>query len=142
MKKSLKLFALALYVLSASAFAEDAALNVQTCLDANNTVEMMDCFKSKIDQSENNIKHHLKNLKICLAEHKNTVKTTTRSLIRAQKAWDRYRQAQCLFIRDKGEGTIASIDVNICYLNLTEERAQYLKKTYQECVNPESALNS
>jgi uncharacterized protein YecT (DUF1311 family) len=109
--------AAALLGAAALAFAGDAG-NPGEC--TGSTPEMVDCLMAQHA-------HWDKELTIAYQRAmKDAVPAQKEKLREAERAWIKYRDANCEFYA-AGEGTIAQIDAAACLLNMTQKRAEELK---------------
>jgi uncharacterized protein YecT (DUF1311 family) len=94
-----------------------------TCLEKSNgvTVEMINCILAETRRQDTRLNENFKRLLSKLAtERKN-------SLVEAQRAWIRFRDANCGFYGDPEGGSAARMAANECILNSTADRAKELK---------------
>jgi uncharacterized protein YecT (DUF1311 family) len=85
------------------------------------TPEIVDCLNAQRA-------HWDKELAIAYQEAlKNVVPAQRESLRMAERAWIKYRDANCAFY-ERGEGSIARNDATECLRSMTESRARELEK--------------
>jgi uncharacterized protein YecT (DUF1311 family) len=110
------LSAAALLGAAAFAFAGDAG-NLGEC--TGSTREMVDCLMAQHA-------HWDKQLAIAYQQAvKDAVPTQQEKLREAERAWIKYRDANCEYYAS-GEGTIARIDAAVCLRDMTKRRAEEL----------------
>ena len=94
-----------------------------TCLEQSNgvTSEMINCILAETVRQDARLNENYKRLLSKLAtERKNT-------LIEAQRAWIKFRDANCGFYADPKGGSAARMAANECILNATAHRAKELR---------------
>jgi uncharacterized protein YecT (DUF1311 family) len=108
--------------LAASADRE-MAQEYSACLERANriTAEMINCMLAETRRQDARLNENYKKLLSKLAaERKN-------ALIEAQRAWIRFRDANCGFYADPEGGSAARMAANECILNATVDRAKELQ---------------
>jgi uncharacterized protein YecT (DUF1311 family) len=114
------------FLLSTSlAAAADRELTQEhsACLEKANgiTAEMINCMLAETRRQDARLNENYKKLLSKLAtERKN-------ALIEAQRAWIRFRDANCGFYADPEGGSAARMAANECILNATADRATELQ---------------
>ena len=94
-----------------------------TCMDKSNgnTAEMTDCISAETARQDARLNENYKRLMSKLsAKRKNTLQT-------AQRAWVKFRDANCSFYFDPEGGTAALLDGRDCFLQATANRAKELR---------------
>jgi len=93
-----------------------------TCMDKSNgnTAGMTDCISAETARQDARLNENYKRLMSKLsAKRKNTLQT-------AQRAWVKFRDANCSFYFDPEGGTAALLDGRDCFLQATANRAKEL----------------
>lgn len=109
------LFLAMIVLASASAFAEN-------CDNASTTIETRLCLDRKLQKADVQLN---KNYKSCMNKLDQTAKS---KLLKAQRAWIAFRDAQCEFSADEMRGgTLETVLLLGCNASMTEERAEELK---------------
>nr|WP_041377816.1 lysozyme inhibitor LprI family protein [Polaromonas naphthalenivorans] len=129
--KTLKRFSAALAIAAAShaASAHETGLSKQhaACMDKSGgvTMGMIECITA-----ENHRQDALLNkaYKALMAELPPPRKT---QLQEAQRAWIKYRDANCAFYDDPDGGTLARVNANSCMMAATADRARELESFRQ-----------
>jgi uncharacterized protein YecT (DUF1311 family) len=109
--------------LAAGAADREMTQEYLTCLEKSNgvTVEMINCILAETRRQDARLNENYKRLLSKLAtERKN-------SLVEAQRAWIRFRDANCGFYADPEGGSAARVAANECFLNSTADRAKELQ---------------
>src|SRR5262249_29911158 len=94
-----------------------------TCLGKSNgvTIEMINCMLAETRRQDARLNENYKRLISKLpTERKN-------ALVEAQRAWIRFRDANCGFYADPEGGSAARVTANECFLNATADRAKELR---------------
>ena len=94
-----------------------------TCLEKSNgvTIEMINCILAETIRQDARLDENYKRLISKLAtERKN-------ALVEAQRAWIRFRDANCGFYADPEGGSAARVTAHECLLNATVDRAKELR---------------
>ena len=94
-----------------------------TCMDKSNgnTAEMTDCISAETARQDARLNENYKRLMQKLsAKRKNALQA-------AQRAWVKFRDANCSFYFDPDGGTAALLDGRDCFLQATADRAKELK---------------
>jgi len=94
-----------------------------TCMDKSNgnTAGMTDCISAETARQDARLNENYKRLMSKLsAKRKNTLQT-------AQRAWVKFRDANCSFYSDPEGGTAALLDGRDCFLQATAGRAKELR---------------
>jgi uncharacterized protein YecT (DUF1311 family) len=94
-----------------------------TCLDRANgvTVEMMDCIVAETSRQDIQLNENYKRLISKISPKRKE------ALLDAQRAWIKFRDANCKFYADPEGGTSARLGATECVLNATADRAKELK---------------
>ena len=94
-----------------------------TCIAQSNgvTAQMINCMLAETGRQDARLNENYKRLLSKLGpERKN-------ALIEAQRAWIRFRDANCSFYADPEGGSAARMAANECFLNATVDRAKELQ---------------
>ena len=94
-----------------------------TCMDksSGNTAGMTDCISAETARQDARLNENYKRLMQKLsAKRKNALQA-------AQRAWVKFRDANCSFYFDPDGGTAALLDGRDCFLQATADRAKELK---------------
>ena len=94
-----------------------------TCIAQSNgvTAQMINCMLAETGRQDARLNENYKRLLSKLGtERKN-------ALIEAQRAWIRFRDANCGFYADPEGGSAAAMAANECFLNATADRAKELQ---------------
>ncbi|WP_404357029.1 lysozyme inhibitor LprI family protein [Methylotuvimicrobium sp. KM1] len=114
-----------LLILSHSAFAADVELNPEfsSCMDQSGgvTVNMIDCIGQEHERQDDRLNGVYKTLMDTLPEERKS------ALRDAQRAWLKYREANCHFYNDPDGGTMARVQANDCFMTETAKRAKELE---------------
>jgi uncharacterized protein YecT (DUF1311 family) len=94
-----------------------------TCLDKANgvTFSMIDCIVAETSRQDNQLNDNYKRLISKISPKRKE------ALLNAQRAWIRFRDANCNFYGDPEGGTSARLSADECLLNATADRAKELK---------------
>ena len=94
-----------------------------TCVDKGEGVtdKTLDCISAEFDRQDTRLNDAYKKLISKLS------KDRAKSLVEAQRAWIKFRDANCGFYHDPDGGSAAHIAGNECMLNATVERANELE---------------
>jgi len=107
------------------AFADDAGLSNQysTCMDksAGITTNMLDCIGTETKRQDSRLNKAYKEVMGQLSPARK------KQLLEAQRAWIKYRDANCNFYADPDGGTIATVNSSECFLSTTAARAKELE---------------
>jgi uncharacterized protein YecT (DUF1311 family) len=87
---------------------------------AHANVDMMDCIDAEIQRQDQRLNKVYKTLGIDLSDERKT------QLRDAQRAWIKFRDANCGFYRDPDGGSLAGLLAADCMMRLTADRAQEL----------------
>src|SRR5499427_4594102 len=94
-----------------------------TCLEKSNgvTIEMINCILAETIRQDARLNENYKRLisKLATARKK--------ALVEAQRAWIRFRDANCGFYADPEGGSAARVTAHECLLNATVDRAKELR---------------
>ena len=86
------------------------------------TSKILDCISAELDQQDSQLNEAYKKLMSKLP------KDRKQSLVEAQRAWIKFREANCGFYHDPNGGSAAHMAGNECFLNATVDRAKELEK--------------
>ena len=94
-----------------------------TCLDRANgvTFAMIDCIAAETSRQDALLNENYKTLTSKISPKRK------QPLLDAQRAWVRFRDANCKFYGDPEGGTSSRLSANECLLNVTADRAKELK---------------
>jgi uncharacterized protein YecT (DUF1311 family) len=100
----------------------DMTREYSACMDKSGgvTAKMLDCISAETNRQDARLNDNYKKLMSKLSEERK------KSLLEAQRAWIRFRDANCDFYAEGG--SIAQINVNGCILDTTVDRANELKR--------------
>ena len=103
--------------------AKDMTKEYLTCVDKGEGVtdKTLDCISAEFDRQDTRLNDAYKKLISKLS------KDRAKSLVEAQRAWIKFRDANCGFYNDPDGGSAAHIAGNECMLNATVERANELE---------------
>ena len=123
-KKSL-VAGLTLFCLSQIASADDTRLSKQfsACMDKSGgvTVDMLDCIGAETKRQDARLNKAYKEVMPQLSPARK------KQLQDAQRAWIKYRDANCNFYADPDGGTMATVNSNDCFMSATASRAKELE---------------
>jgi uncharacterized protein YecT (DUF1311 family) len=93
------------------------------CMDRSNRVtsEMLDCISAEFTRQDARLNENYKRLKSKLSAKRKE------ELLEAQRAWTKFRDANCSFYYDPEGGSAAHLAGNGCVLNATADRATELR---------------
>src|SRR5262245_60563086 len=94
-----------------------------TCLDKAGgvTFALIDCIVAETTRQDIHLNGNYKSLSFKISPKRK------KALVDAQRAWTRFRDANCQFYGDPEGGTSARLSANECILNTTADRAKELK---------------
>lgn len=119
------LLALALCGAAHIAAADDFGLSKQfsTCMDKTGgvTVNMLDCIGAETKRQDMRLNNAYKEVMAQLTPARK------KQLQEAQRAWIKYRDANCSFYADPDGGSLATISGNDCFMSATASRAKELE---------------
>ena len=101
----------------------DMSQEYLSCMDKSNgnTAAMTDCISAETARQDARLNENYKRLISKVStKRKNT-------LLEAQRAWVKFRDANCRFYSDPEGGTAALLDGRDCFLQATANRAKELK---------------
>ena len=111
--------------LSQIASAEDVGLTklFSACMDKSGgvTVDMLDCISAETKRQDDRLNKAYKEVMAQLSPARK------KQLQDAQRAWIKYRDANCNFYADPDGGTMATVNANDCFMSATEARAKELE---------------
>ncbi|WP_076998268.1 lysozyme inhibitor LprI family protein [Variovorax sp. KK3] len=112
-----------------AANAADPALSKQysACMDKAGgvTAGMIDCIGAEVQRQDAKLNAAYKALMSSVVPARQT------QLRDAQRAWIKYRDANCAFYLDPDGGTLARVEANDCVLTSTAARAAELERLKQ-----------
>ena len=93
------------------------------CLDRSGgvTAEMINCILAETNRQDAKLNERYKKLILKLPKQRQT------ALVEAQRAWMRFRDANCGFYNDPEGGTVAQLIAHECFLKAVVDRAEELK---------------
>lgn len=93
------------------------------CIDRSNgiTTEMLDCISAEFSRQDARLNENYKRLMSKLSSKRKA------GLLEAQRAWIKFRDANCGFYYDPEGSSAAHLASNSCMLNATADRATELK---------------
>lgn len=105
--------------------ADDAELTRQFsfCMDkfGGVTVEMLDCIAAETQRQDLRLNKAYKDVMAELTPQRK------KQLQEAQRAWLKYRDANCDFYADPDGGTMAAVSSSDCFMSTTASRAKELE---------------
>lgn len=130
MKTPLVRIALALAaVMPLVSHAEDSHLSKQfgTCIDKSGgvTMDMIECIGAETQRQDARLNKAYKALTTSLTPERR------RPLQEAQRAWIKFRDANCGFYHDPDGGSMARVSANDCMMTMTASRARELESLSQ-----------
>ena len=101
----------------------DMSKQYTTCMDKANGVnpDMIDCVLAETKQQDARLNENYKRLMSKLSEERK------KALLEAQRAWIRFRDANCTFWDDPAGGQSAAVTAKECILTTTADRASELE---------------
>ena len=101
----------------------DMSKQYTTCMDKANGVnpDMIDCIMAEAKQQDARLNENYKRLMSKLSEERK------KALLEAQRAWIRFRDANCTFWDDPAGGQSAAVTAKECILTTTADRASELE---------------
>jgi uncharacterized protein YecT (DUF1311 family) len=101
----------------------DMSKQYTTCMDKANGAnpDMIDCIMAEAKQQDARLNENYKRLMSKLSEERK------KTLLEAQRAWIRFRDANCAFWDDPAGGQSAAITAKECFLTMTADRASELE---------------
>ena len=119
------LLGLMIFGVSQIVSADDAELTRQFsfCMDKSGgvTVEMLDCIAAETERQDLRLNQAYKDVMAELTPQRK------KQLQEAQRAWLKYRDANCDFYADPDGGTLAAVSSNDCFMSTTASRAKELE---------------
>lgn len=102
---------------------KDMSQEYSTCMDKSNgvTSEMLDCMSAEYERQDVRLNENYKRLMSKLSPKRKE------GLLEAQRAWIKFRDANCRFYFDPEGGSAAHMAGTDCTLNATADRATELK---------------
>lgn len=112
------------------AMAEDSVA-FANCMDKSGgvTSAMIDCIDAELKHQDAQLNKAYKRLQAAISSERK------KQLLAAQRAWIKFRDANCGFYFDPNGGSIARVNAADCMRTMTEKRAAELVKLY-ESENP------
>lgn len=121
--------ALAIVCIPHAASAREPGLTKQytACTDktSDTTVGMIDCITAETKRQDAQLNKAYKALMADLSPSRKT------QLQEAQRAWIKYRDANCSFYYDPDGGTLSRVNASDCVMSATAERARELESLGQ-----------
>lgn len=107
------------------ASADEVGLTRQysICMDRSGgvTVNMLDCIGAETTRQDARLNRAYKDVMVSLTPERK------KQLQEAQRAWIKYRDANCNFYADPNVGTSAALNSNDCFMSSTASRAKELE---------------
>lgn len=111
------------------ASANETGLSKQytACMDkaGSTTFGMIECINTETQRQDVQLNKAYKAYKALMAELAPPRRT---QLQEAQRAWIKYRDANCAFYYDLDGGTLARVNANACMMTATADRARELER--------------
>ena len=106
-----------------AAAEKDMSQEYLTCMDKSNgvTSELLGCISAEYDRQDARLNENYKRLMSKLSPKRKE------GLLEAQRAWLKFRDANCSFYYDPEGGSAAHLAGTDCTLNATADRATELK---------------
>lgn len=124
-KNKLFIFGLIIGGISQMASADEVGLTRQysICMDRSGgvTVNMLDCIGAETTRQDARLNRAYKDVMVSLTPERK------KQLQEAQRAWIKYRDANCNFYADPNVGTSAALNSNDCFMSSTASRAKELE---------------
>ena len=120
--KKLVVFAVAAAPLFAHAHDKLFSKQLATCMDRaeGTTPARLNCMAAETDSQKKLLNaNYARLMKLTAPERKSQLED-------AQRAWIKWRDANCAFYEDSADGTGAEIEASSCLLNTTADRAKEL----------------
>ena len=115
----------AYFVSTGLTFAADREMTKEylTCLDKASgvTVEMINCISAETKRQDVRLNENYNKLGSKLSANRK------KALLEAQRAWIKFRDANCRFYYDPEGGSSARVAADECLLNATADRVRELK---------------
>ena len=101
----------------------DMSKQYTTCMDKANGVnpDMIDCILAETKQQDARLNENYKRLMSKLSDERK------KAPLEAQRAWIRFRDANCTFWDDPAGGQSAAVTAKECILTMTADRASELE---------------
>ena len=101
----------------------DMSKQFTTCMDKANGVnpDMIDCILAETKQQDARLNENYKRLMSKLSDERK------KAPLEAQRAWIRFRDANCTFWDDPAGGQSAAVTAKECILTMTADRASELE---------------
>jgi uncharacterized protein YecT (DUF1311 family) len=119
------LLGLTLFFFARLASADDSGLTKQysTCMDNSGgvTANMLSCISTETKIQDARLNKAYKELMAQLSPSRK------KQRLDAQRAWLKFRDANCNFYADPDGGTIASVNSSDCFMSATASRAKELE---------------
>ena len=108
-----------------TATADDNGLSKQfsACMDKSGgvTADVLDCIGAETKRQDSRLNKVYKEVMAQLSPARN------KELQAAQRAWIKFRDANCNFYADPEGGTMATVSSNDCFMSATASRAKELE---------------
>jgi uncharacterized protein YecT (DUF1311 family) len=103
--------------------ANNVSQEYLACIDKSGgvTAEMLDCISAELTTQDARLNENYKRLMSMLTGKRK------QELLEAQRAWLKFRDANCGFYHDPKGGSAAHLAGNECFLNATADRAAELR---------------
>jgi uncharacterized protein YecT (DUF1311 family) len=121
-------FGLLVNVAPVAAADKDMSKEYSTCIDKSNgvTSEILDCISAEHERQDARLNENYKRLMSKLSPKRKE------QLLEAQRAWVKFRDANCRFYYDPECGSAAHLAGTDCMLQATADRATELKDLTQD----------
>ena len=121
-------FGLLVNVAPVAAADKDMSKEYSTCIDKSNgvTSEILDCISAEHERQDTRLNENYKRLMSKLSPKRKE------QLLEAQRAWVKFRDANCRFYYDPEGGSAAHLAGTDCMLQATADRATELKDLTQD----------
>ncbi|SDN51055.1 lysozyme inhibitor LprI family protein [Vreelandella arcis] len=109
-------------LVSATAYGEEPSQSHAACMQkAISTLDIITCISSEYERQDQRLNENYQRLRSQLSSRRRE------QLLTAQRAWIKYKEANCAFYADPEGGTLARVNANACVLNETIQRADELE---------------
>jgi uncharacterized protein YecT (DUF1311 family) len=107
---------------------EDTTTEYSTCVRNSEgvTSKILDCISAELNRQDSRLNGAYQKLMSKLPKDRKKL------LVEAQRAWIKFREANCGFYHDPNDGSAAHMAGNECFLNATVDRAKELEKLAQD----------
>lgn len=120
---------IAIFLISQITAAGEVELSKEfsSCMDSSGgvTVDMLNCIGAETSLQDKRLNNNYKKLMIQLSPERK------KELQEVQRAWIKYRDANCNFYADPDGGTMATVSSSDCFMSSTAARAKELENFMQ-----------